>query len=230
MQYYDPNDRRSVRWALIVTALYAVMVGCAFAFVAFDLDSLPRSAELVIEFLEPEPEPEPQPEPPRPKIAEPRQHDRVDPVQNEQQVSGKQEETRTVNPKALFRQPTGGTDEPENAGNPKAKEGDEDKAHGTGGGLNADGNDQLDKGLQGRGLVGALPKPSFPGNKSGKIIVRVTVNEKGIVTKAEFQRTGSTLNDSDMIEAACQAALKARFTEGHAMQSRGTITYYFNLK
>jgi len=65
--------------------------------------------------------------------------------------------TQTPNPKALFKMNKGGADEPDNAGNPRAPEG-EDKASGTGPGLNPDGLDQLDQGLKGRGLVGDLPQ------------------------------------------------------------------------
>lgn len=86
--------------------------------------------------------------------------------------------TQTPNPKALFRMNKGGADEPDNAGNPRAPEG-EDKASGTGPGLNPDGLDQLDQGLKGRGLVGDLPKPSYPGEKGGKVVIRVTVRRLG---------------------------------------------------
>ena len=229
MHYYDEqNDRRPVRWAAIVTAFYFVALGGLFLLVHFDLDAAGRASdEILVEFLEPEPEPEP--EPPQPKVAEPQMHDRVAAEDNEQQVTGVEKETRTVNQRALFHMNKGGSDEPENAGNPKAKEADKDSAHGDGGGLNPVGNDQLDKGLQGRGLVGHLPKPSFPGNLSGKIVIRVTVNQNGVVTNADYEPIGSTLSDGKMIEAARQAALKARFTEGASLASRGTITYYFNL-
>lgn len=230
MHYYDDqNDRRPVRWAAIATVLYAGVSLLLFLFVKFDLESVARSAdEILVEFVEPEPIPEPQP--PRPQVAEPQMHDRVAVKDNEQQVSGTDRETRTVNPRALFRSPKGGSDEPENAGNPKAQEAEKDAASGDGGGLNPVGNAELDQGLQGRGLVGVLPKPSFPGNLRGKIVIRVTVNQNGVVTNADFVSVGSTLSDGAMIEAARQAALKARFTESRSFIEGGTITYYFNLE
>lgn len=229
MYYYDPNDKRPFRWAVAVTGAYALLLLIVFRFVTFDLDSIERSAdEILVEFIEPEPQREP--DPPRPKVAEPRMHDNVSPEQNEQQVTGTQEETRTVNPRALFRANTSGVDEPEDVGNPKAKEGDKNTAHGNGGGLSPDGNDQLDKGLQGRGLVGDLPRPSYPGNRSGKVIVRVTVDASGRVTNAVFEPSGSTSSDSELIKAALDAARKARFTESRSFVEGGTITYYFNLK
>ena len=36
MQYYDPNDRKPRLWAVVVTLLYAVLIGVSFAFVSFD--------------------------------------------------------------------------------------------------------------------------------------------------------------------------------------------------
>ena len=145
------------------------------------------------------------------------------------QVEGRDEETRTPNPKALFSQNKAGVDEPANAGNPFAKEG-EDKASGTGSGLKPKGFDQLDTGLQGRGLREDLPRPAYPGTKSGKVLIRVTVNAEGRVTGATFEPKGSTTSDAQMVDAAIEAARKARFTESAAVVQGGTITYVFRLE
>ena len=228
MRYYIPNDKQPVRWAAMITALYVVVLALLFVFVKFDMESMRTADEILIEFIEPEAVPEPQP--PQPKVAEPQMHDHVAAEDNEQQVSGTDTETRTVNPRALFHMAKGGSDEPENAGNPKAAEADKEAAKGDGGGLNPVGNAELDKGLQGRGLVGQLPLPSFPGNSSGKVVIRVQVDQNGRVTTAVFEPVGSTLSDGAMIEAARQAALKARFTESRSFVEGGTITYYFNLR
>ncbi len=123
----------------------------------------------------------------------------------------------------------GGVDEPDDAGNPHAKEG-EDKASGKGRGLDVDGLDQLDRGLQGRGLVGNLPRPAYPGTASGKVVVRVTVGPQGDVRSVAFEPKGSTTNDKDLIDAALDAARKARFTESAAAVQGGTITYIFRMK
>lgn len=204
MHYYDPNDRRPRRWALLAAALYLLLLGGSFAFVSFDFSRpAPAVGQMMeIELTEPE-------EPPTPvKTAE---------------------VTQTPNPRALFKMSKGGVDEPDNAGNLQAPEG-EDKASGTGRGLNPDGLDQLDKGLQGRGLVGALPKPSYPGSKSGKIVVRVTVDAAGRVTSAAYEPKGSTESDAALIDAALAAARKARFTESRAAVQGGTITYIFRME
>ena len=160
---------------MIAATVYCVLLVGSFALVSFDVSRVVEKPgdTILVDFTEP-----PVPEPPkRPvKVAnEPRVHDVVAPVEQTAQVAGKDPVTQTPNPKALFKMNKGGADEPDNAGNPRAPEG-EDKASGTGPGLNPDGLDQLDQGLKGRGLVGDLPKPSYPGEKGGKVVIRVTVD------------------------------------------------------
>lgn len=229
MQYYDPNDRTPRRWAVVAAAAYGLLLALSFALVSFDFTPVLEKPgdTILVDFTEP-PAPEP-PKPPTPAASEPRMHDKVAPEERTAQVSGKDEKTTTPNPKALFKMNKGGADEPENAGNPRAPEG-EDKASGKGPGLNPDGLDQLDQGLQGRGLVGNLPKPAYPGTKSGKIVIRVTVGSKGDVTSASFEPKGSTESDSALVAAAIAAARKARFTESRAAVQGGTITYVFRME
>lgn len=229
MYYYDPDNKSPRRWAMIAAAAYVLLLAGSFALVSFDFaPALDKPGDtILVDFTEP-----PVPEPPKPpvKVAnEPRVHDVAAPVEQTAQVAGKDEVTQTPNPKALFKMNKGGADEPENAGNPRAPEG-EDKASGTGPGLNPDGLDQLDQGLKGRGLVGNLPKPSYPGTKSGKIVVRVTVDASGKVTGASFEPKGSTESDAQLIAAALEAARKARFTESRAAVQGGTITYIFRME
>ncbi len=229
MYYYDPNDQKPRRLALIAAAVYAVLLGVSFAFVSFDLAPIlekPRDT-ILVDFTEP-PAPEP-PRPPEKTVNEPRVHDEAAPVEQTAQVAGKDEKTQTPNPKALFKMNKGGADEPDNAGNPRAPQG-EDKASGKGPGLDVDGLDQLDKGLQGRGLTGNLPLPRYPGTQSGKVVIYVTVDARGHVTRAEYQQKGSTTNDSALVAAAIAAAREARFTESRATVQGGTITYVFRMK
>ena len=209
MYYYDPNNRNPRRWATVATAVYALLLIGSFALVSFDFRQIHDKPgdTITIDFTEP-----PAPEPPKPRVrtaTEPRVHDRTAPVEQTAQVSGKDETTQTPNPRA----PEG-----------------EDKASGTGPGLNPDGLDQLDQGLKGRGLVGDLPKPSYPGSKSGKVIVRVTVDASGRVTSAAYEPKGSTTDAAELVEAAKAAARKARFTESRAAVQGGTITYVFRME
>lgn len=230
MRYYTENNRPQLLWASICTAAYVVILLLLFFYVRFDVSGSERTAdEILVEFLEPEQDPEPE-EPRREQVAEPQQHDRVAPVDNERQVTGTDTKTQTVNEKATFKMPKGGVDEPENAGNPKAPQGDKDEASGKGGGLNPVGTPELDAGLQGRGLVGTLPRPVYGGNSTGTVVVRVVVNEKGEVTSVKHEQIGSTTSDNALIEAALAAARKARFTESRAFAEGGTITYRFTLK
>ncbi|WP_346702979.1 TonB family protein [uncultured Alistipes sp.] len=228
MYYYDPDHKSPRRWAMIAAAAYGVLLAGSFALVSFDFSpALEKPGDtILVDFTEP-----PVVEPPKPPVkvaTEPRVHDEAAPVEQVAQAAGKDEVTQTPNPKALFKMNRGGADEPDNAGNPRAPEGEE-KASGKGPGLNPDGLDQLDKGLQGRGLVGDLPRPAYPGGKSGKVVIRVTVDARGHVTGASYEPVGSTTDASELIEAARAAALKARFTESRATVQGGTITYVFRL-
>lgn len=213
---------------MIAAAAYGVLLAGSFALVSFDFSpALEKPGDtILVDFTEP-----PVVEPPKPPVkvaTEPRVHDEAAPVEQVAQAAGKDEVTQTPNPKALFKMNRGGADEPDNAGNPRAPEGEE-KASGKGPGLNPDGLDQLDKGLQGRGLVGDLPRPDPGENKSGKVVIRVTVDARGHVTGASYEPVGSTTDDFELIEAARAAALKARFTESRATVQGGTITYVFKL-
>lgn len=77
----------------------------------------------------------------------------------------------------------------------------------------------------------SLPKPNYPGNDEGIVVVQVTVNKAGQVTKAEAGVKGSNTADPDMIAAARRAALQARFNadENAPAFQVGTITYRFVL-
>lgn len=222
-----PDSRDRVpRWAAIAALVcYAAGLAAAFWWVSFGLAVTVRPADTIfVEFVEP------QPEPPRPTeaAAEPRTHDEPSNVERSAQVSGDAQVSRSPNPRALFNMNKSGT-EPADTGNPHVREGRQQDA-GQGPGSSYEGLDQVDKGLQGRGLVGNLPRPAYPGDRSGKIVVRVVVGPKGNVTSAAFEPKGSTVGDPGLIEAALAAARKARFTESSAAVQGGTITYVFSMQ
>ena len=227
MQYYDPNDRKPRRWALLLTTLYLLSFAGACLVVSFDYTAPEVDAtELEIDLTELPAVVQSVPEPPSP---EPRRHEVAAPAEQTAQNSGEAEQTRTPNPKALFKMNRSGPDEPADAGNPHAREGEEQNS-GRGTGLDPDGLDRLDKGLQGRGLAGNLPRPNYPGSKSGKVVIRVTVDAAGHVTNATFEPVGSTTSDAELVAAATAAARKARFTESRATVQGGTITYVFRME
>lgn len=228
----SPELMKSKHFAYIFTALYVVVVALVFRFA--EISSRPKETPdsdiIYIEMVKEVPPPKPKPKP-VPKVKEAPRHENLAPRDNTQQASGKAEETRTVNQRALFKMSKDGADNPANAGNPYAKQDTVTTASGTGGGLNPMGNDALDEGLQGRGLVGSLPQPVYPaGNKGGKVVVRVAVNQAGVVTEAAYEPKGSTTSDKALVDAALAAARKARFTESKAFVQGGRITYLFRMK
>ena len=222
----------SKHYAYIFSAVYVILLALVFRFGEFSMrpKEQPQSDIIYIEYVKPEPPPKPKPRP-APKVKEAPRHEHLAPRDNSQQASGKAEETRTVNQRALFKMSKDGVDKPANAGNPYARQDTVTTASGTGGGLNPIGNEALDEGLQGRGLVGTLPHPIYPaGNRGGKVVVRVTVNQAGEVTEAAYEPKGSTTSDKALVDAALSAARKARFTESKAFLQGGRITYVFRMK
>ncbi len=86
-----------------------------------------------------------------------------------------------------------------------------------------------DYSLSGRSLIGALPVPSYTAQAEGRVVVAITVDEKGRVTSAGYQLANSTTNDSRLVNAAREAALKARFDQSEEFVQGGTITYIFKM-
>ena len=83
--------------------------------------------------------------------------------------------------------------------------------------------------LAGRSAL-SLPKPDYPGNVDGVVVVRITVDKNGNVTAAESGVTGTTIMNSQLLTTARQAALKAKFNaDENATVQSGTITYRFVL-
>lgn len=86
--------------------------------------------------------------------------------------------------------------------------------------------------LKGRTHNGTLPKPTYPVQASGTVVVKIWVNQYGTVEKAVAGVEGTTVTDRDLWQAARNAAMKASFNmsaEAPPMQE-GTITYIFKLK
>ena len=84
--------------------------------------------------------------------------------------------------------------------------------------------------LAGRSALG-LPKPKYPGDDSGTVVVRITVDKNGNVTAADPGAPGTTIADQSFWNAAKEAAKKAKFnvdSKAPAFQ-QGTITYRFVL-
>ena len=84
--------------------------------------------------------------------------------------------------------------------------------------------------LDGRS-ASSLPKPKYPGDDEGIVVVKITVDKNGTVTAAEPGARGTTIMEQQFWAEAKQAALKAKFnadSNAPAFQ-QGTITYKFVL-
>ena len=89
----------------------------------------------------------------------------------------------------------------------------------------------IDFSLEGRNPE-SLPKPEYNYQVEGKVVVEITVDKYGNVTKAEAGMKGSTTLNDKLLRAARKAALNAKFDpkpDAPAYQ-KGTITYYFRLQ
>ncbi|WP_439183726.1 TonB family protein [Carboxylicivirga taeanensis] len=106
--------------------------------------------------------------------------------------------------------------------------GDPNSKNRTGSGL-GDSGSGFD--LQGRSLIGSLPKPQHNSNKEGIVVIGITVDRNGNVTSAEFQLKGSNTQDRELVENAKAAARRAKFNadKSASAYAQGTITYYFQL-
>ncbi|MDR2894665.1 MAG: TonB family protein [Alistipes sp.] len=135
---------------------------------------------------------------------------------------------REVDRRALFPGRTEGSDAASQgtAGGP----GNQGSTEGApGGGDSAGGTGSSGFSLDGRYMVGNLPRPAYTVEEEGRVVIRITVNAAGVVTGAMFEQAGSTTNHGELVSAARTAALRARFTPGEAEVQTGTITYIFRL-
>lgn len=227
MNYYA-EDRSSRRWAAVITTIYVIVIAAAFILVSFDFDSQEMHSDTLYVVIEEQTAVAVEhTNPTGPEV--PHTHAEQATTETFEQAGGEEEKVQTVNQRALFRMSDKGVDDPEQAGNPRAELADKEAASGSGSGTDSSAG-SLDAGLQGRGLVGVLPKPEYTANAVGKVLIDVTVDASGRVTTATYRQNGSTTNNSVLVEAARRAALKARFTESDRFIQGGTITYIFRME
>jgi TonB family protein len=236
MEYYNPIDRTSHRIAAISTFVVFAVAAVVCSYLRFDIAPKPKiepPLEIIFEeFVEPEP----------PKVVQqdrsPRDvrrdkapaHVEKATKQQTAQSSGEAEKVQTINPNALFKPVAGNSAESVATGNRLAPEGEVESHSGDGVGYNLQGSDQLDAGLQGRGLREGLPRPSAAYNEEGTVVVYVTVDNNGNVTTAEIRQQGTTTQNSTLRRLAVEAARKAKFKPSSRTAQGGTITYVFKIK
>ncbi len=169
----------------------------------------------------------------KPKVAEPPtptdERNDVEQMQPEESEEQDVAQPREVNKRALF--PGSASKGDESHGEDESQRGVAGDERGTsdaansllGGGLSGDFD------LAGRSLMGSLPVPLYSDQDEGRVVMNITVDESGRVTSASLRANSSTTNNSKLIDAARNAALKARFTPSQEFMQSGTITYIFKL-
>lgn len=102
--------------------------------------------------------------------------------------------------------------------------------YGPGGSGSGDQGSGVSYNLNGRS-ANSLPKPKYPGNDAGIVVVTVRVDNAGRVTSAEPGAQGTTIMDQAYWGEAKQAAMKAKFNAdpNAAAFQQGTISYHFVL-
>jgi TonB family protein len=236
MEYYNPNDNHTKHYAAIGTIVVVGLIGWLASFINISVTLKERGeAEVVVAFEQSVEEETEELEPPKTQhqsrpSTDTRNSDSPAHVEESKeepksvQTKGDEPKTQTVNPNALFNPTESLSTESVATGNRLAPEGDNDSRSGEGKGYNLDGTDQLDAGLQGRGLREALKQPGLGYNTSGVVKVRVEVNAEGNVVSATMVQ-GS---DQTLIDLAIKAAKDAKFNRAEGT-SVGIITYVFKI-
>ena len=107
-----------------------------------------------------------------------------------------------------------------------------DEGHASGNTVSGSSDGEPSARLAGRNVVGALPLPAYGVQKSGRVVVRISVDRDGHVTDAIPGIEGTTVQDRSLWSAAKKAALQAQFTANPKapISQEGTITYIFKLQ
>lgn len=237
MEYYDPIDHTSRRYAAIATAAVLAVCGLVMWLGEVAVHPVERPMppyEIIFEALTEEVEESRMHTAPTPSrdVRYDVRPAHVEEARSESSVenSGEAEKTQTLNPNALFKPTVGNVDETVAAGNRLAPDGDKESSRGSGAGYNLQGSDQLDAGLRGRGLREALPRPQANFQSEGTVVVSVVIDGEGNVTSATIRQQGTTTNDTELRNKALAAARKAKFRPSDRLSQGGTITYVFTLK
>ena len=144
----------------------------------------------------------------------------------------------TINNRALFQSTSQGEDDANNPNNISENSlypgvGQNDVATRTNNTpIGPDHRQPVTANLSGRSVVGSLPLPAYNSQNQGRVVVEITVDQNGNVTKATAIGRGSTVQDAQLWRDAEAAAKKAKFNvkKDAPISQIGTITYIFSLK
>lgn len=240
MEYYNPIDNSSKRYATAVTLVVMVLVGVLISQLSIIVEL--RNAEdyaIEIEYVEPEEASQPdrqevakveQPKTTTTRTDSKQAYEQESKDNTRNQTSGQEEQTQTLNPNALFK-PTAGTtaDQEVVHGNRLAPEGESESHKGEGTGLNVIGDIELDGGLQSRGVVAGYPRPKG-NNAVGRVVVEIVVDSDGKVISANIRQQGTTTSDQTLRNNALKAARNTKFKpDPTRMTQSGTISYKYNV-
>ena len=91
------------------------------------------------------------------------------------------------------------------------------------------GKGKIGEGLDSRGI---LYEPNFEDSsqKSGRVVIRVCINETGNVISSKYTQRGSSTTDSELIAIAERNTKKYRFVPSNKKEQCGTITIDFIVK
>ena len=97
----------------------------------------------------------------------------------------------------------------------------------------------LDNLVSGKGSVGKElgqrkviyePVIKESSQKTGKVAVRICVNQQGVVTSAKFTQKGSTTTDTHLVSIATKAAKKYKFSSSENPEECGNVIIEFTVK
>ncbi len=91
------------------------------------------------------------------------------------------------------------------------------------------GVNNIEGGLKGRGVL-YVPTIKDDSQKTGKVVVKVCVNDRGDVISSKFTQRGSTTTDRELINIAEKGASKYKFTPSSTDRQCGSIMIEFKVK
>ena len=128
--------------------------------------------------------------------------------------------------KSSFSQFLSGTGKSEKKGEGKSEQGDTGKSE-LAGLHSSDGRVGGDLGNRGVLYVPVVDENS---QRTGRVVIRVCVDQTGNVIEAYFTQRGSTTADAHLVETAIKSSKEYRFTKSDLKKQCGSITFEFKLK